>query len=88
MGGSTVLDHPANLIAACSLCNGAKADAGALTLLDLEERGLWVRKAATNLLTLQRAKETPVEALDGQRWFLVSATKRVHESEVGSGVPF
>ncbi|MDN3309584.1 hypothetical protein QWJ90_01430 [Microbacterium oryzae] len=87
-GGSPVLDHPANLIAACTLCNGAKADARSLVLLDLEERGLWIRKAATNEETLQRAKETPAEGLDGQRWFLVSATSRVHASKVGGAVPF
>lgn len=80
-GGSTVLDHPANLIAACVLCNGAKADGLALTLLDLEERGLYIRKAATNAQTLERAKQIPIESLDGERWFLISATERRHISE-------
>lgn len=80
-GGSAVLDHPSNLVAACTLCNGAKADAGALTLLELEERGLWVRKDSTNTKTLQRSRETPVEYLDGERFYLVSATERRHISE-------
>lgn len=76
MGGSVSLDHPANLIAACALCNGAKADAHALVLLELEERGLWVRPAATHADTLRRAIETPVEYLDGTRFYLISATER------------
>lgn len=80
-GGSTVLDDPANLIAACTLCNGAKADAGSLVLLDLEERGLWVRKDSTNAKTLRRSRETPVEYLDGELFYLVSATERRHISE-------
>lgn len=80
-GGSTVLDDPANLIAACALCNGAKADAGALVLMELEERGLWVRKDSTNAKTLQRSRETPVEYLDGEQFYLVSATERRHISE-------
>lgn len=76
-GGSRVLNDPACLIAACTLCNGAKADAPALVLLDLEERGLWIRKAATNAQTLERAKETPVQGLDGRWWMLRSASERV-----------
>lgn len=81
MGGSTVLDHPANLTAACTLCNSAAEDAGAILRMDLIERGLRVEKAATNERTLRRAIETPVEALDGSRWFLLSATERVHVDE-------
>lgn len=80
-GGSRELNDAVNLIAACALCNSAKADAGSLVLMDLEERGLWVRKAATNAETLKRARLTPVETLDGERWFLVSATERRHVSE-------
>lgn len=80
-GGSTVLDDPRNLIAACTLCNGKKADGHAIVLADLEERGLYIRKAATNQKTLLRAIETPVEYLDGDRFYLVSATVRRHISE-------
>lgn len=80
-GGSTVLDDPVNLIAACALCNGAKADAGSLVLMELEDRGLWVRKDSTNAKTLQRSRETPVEYLDGSQWWLISATVRRHVSE-------
>lgn len=80
-GGSTVLDDPRNLIAACTLCNGKKADGHAIVLADLESRGLYIRKAATNQKTLLRAIETPVEYLDGERFYLVSVTERRHISE-------
>lgn len=76
MGGSPILDHPANLTAACGPCNGAAEDAPALVRFDLIDRGLRVEKAATNDATLRRAIETPVEALDGERWYLISATER------------
>lgn len=81
MGGSKILNHPALLVLACSQCNGDKADAHALTLMNLEERGLWVRPAATHEATLRRAIETPVEALDGRRFYLLSATERVEVDE-------
>lgn len=77
-GGSRVLDHPAVLVLVCSLCNGAAEDAGSMLRLDLIERGLRVEKAATNAQTLERVKATPVETLDGERWFLISATERRH----------
>lgn len=75
-GGSRLLNHPANLIAACALCNGRKADAHSITLFDLEERGLWVRPSSTHEKTLARAIATPVEDLEGERWYLISATER------------
>lgn len=81
MGGSPILDHPANLVAACGPCNGAAEDAGAIVRWDLIERGLRVEKAATNDATLWRAIETPVTYLDGSRWFLLSATMRVPVDE-------
>lgn len=77
MGGSSILDHPANLTAACSICNGDAEDASAIVRMDLIERGLRVEKAATNAATLERAKNTPVEYLTGERFLLVSATERV-----------
>ncbi|WP_341935312.1 hypothetical protein MRBLWO14_000957 [Microbacterium sp. LWO14-1.2] len=80
-GGSTVLDDPANLCAVCVPCNGAAEDATSLLRMDLIERGLRVEKAATNAATLERSKATPVEYLDGERFYLVSATVRRHISE-------
>ena len=80
-GGSKVLDHPANLVAVCTVCNGQAEDAHAIVRMDLIERGLRVEKAATNAATLERAKRTPVEYLTGQRWFLISDTERRHEDE-------
>ena len=75
-GGSRVLNHPGNLAAICWACNTAKADAHALTLLDLEERGLWVRAGATHAATLQRVLETPVMDLEGRRWLLIDEHTR------------
>ncbi|ABR10449.1 hypothetical protein MPMin1_gp19 [Microbacterium phage Min1] len=66
----------------CTVCNGLAEDADAITRLDLIDRGLRVEKAATNAATLQRAMATPVESIDGERWLLLSATKRRHVSEV------
>lgn len=80
-GGSRVLNDPVNLCAICARCNSSKADAGSMLLLDLEERGLWVRKAATNAQTLERARAMPVEYPDGERFYLISATERRHVSE-------
>lgn len=77
-GGSPVLDHPANLCAVCSPCNSAAEDANGLVRFDLIERGLRVEKAATNEATLRRAIETPVEFLDGERFYLISATELRH----------
>lgn len=75
-GGSSVLDHPANLCAVCAPCNGAAEDAPALVRIDLIERGLRVVKDATNQKTLTRSMSTPVEDLEGRLWLLVSATER------------
>lgn len=75
-GGSRLLDHPANLVLVCALCNGAAEDAHAITRADLIERGLRVEKAATNAATLDRVIHTPVEYLDGSRWYLLTATTR------------
>lgn len=90
MGGSTILDDPCNLIAACTLCNGAKADGYGALLLDLESRGLYVRPGATHAKTLERARMTPVTYLDGERFYLLSSREkdgrwviaRLHESEL------
>lgn len=90
MGGSTILDDPCNLIAACTLCNGTKADGHGSMLLDLEIRGLYVRPGATHAKTLERARMTPVTYLDGERFYLLSNREkdgrwviaRLHESEL------
>ena len=78
-GGSKkgVLDHPANLIAACTICNGEKENATGQLRLNLIQRGLRVEKAATNAQTLERVKQTPVEYLDGGLFLLVSERERV-----------
>lgn len=78
-GGSKLLDHPANLILACAICNGTKESA--IVRYDLLRRGLRVEKASTNGVTLERAKLRPVEYLDGERYYLISATERRHVSE-------
>jgi 5-methylcytosine-specific restriction endonuclease McrA len=80
-GGSRVLNHPANLVAVCTPCNGAAEDAHAIVRLDLIERGLRVEKAATNEATLTRALNTVVEYLDGERYYLVDENTRTHETE-------
>lgn len=76
MGGAKVLDHGAALILACAICNGRKADAHALTLFDLEDRGLYVRAGATHAATLQRCIDTPVTDLEGRRWLLIDEHTR------------
>lgn len=80
-GGSRILNDPRVLIAACVICNGAKADAGEIVLYGLESRGLYIRKAATNHETLQRCIDMPVTDLDGEKYWLISATERRHVSE-------
>ena len=84
-GGSRILNHPGNLVAACPPCNGAAEDAHAIVRMDLIERGLRVEKAATNEATLTRALATPVEALDGEFYFLVDEHTRTHHYD---WVPF
>ncbi|QNA94221.1 hypothetical protein G4G29_14610 [Microbacterium sp. Se63.02b] len=66
---------------ACSICNGRAEDASGIVRADLIRRGLRVEKAATNAQTLQRCIDTPVEYLDGELFYLVSATERRHISE-------
>ena len=75
-GGSKLLDHPANLILACAICNGAKENAPALVRMDLIERGLRVERDSTNAKTLARVKNTPVQGLDGEWWFLIDEHTR------------
>lgn len=78
-GGSKVLDDPRNLIAACSLCNGRKETVHGAELKALIDRGVRVRKAATNAQTLDRVALVPVQYPDG-RWFLLLPDGRRQES--------
>lgn len=80
-GGSRVLNDPVNLVAVCAPCNSAAEDAPALVRIDLIDRGLRVERAATNQQTLERAAATPVEYLDGERYWLVDASTRRHVIE-------
>ena len=66
-GGSTVLDAPENLIAACPLCNGLKEDADGAYRAELVARGIRVQKRATNAQTATLATTTPVLYADG--WY-------------------
>jgi len=71
-GGSKQLNDPACLIAACVLCNGAKEDTYGEHLARLRLFGQRVWKAATNLETVQRCRDTPVTYPDGTIWKLNS----------------
>jgi hypothetical protein len=75
-GAGAVLDHGANLIGACGLCNAAKENATGQALLDLLERGLRVLPAATHRKTLERVLFTPVQVLDGSWWVPLSERDR------------
>ena len=75
-GGSRVLNDPRNLVAACARCNSDKADGTAMVLMELEDRGLYVRPAATHAATLQRCIDTPVTDLEGRRWLLIDEHTR------------
>lgn len=75
-GAGDRLDHPANLIAACSLCNGEKAKAHGQLRLDLIDRGLIVIPDSTHEKTLRRAMETPIMTLDGRLFLLTGYDTR------------
>lgn len=85
-GGSRLLNHPANLIAACVICNGDKADARGIVIIDLEDRGLYIRPDATHEKTLRRALTTPVVDLQGRWWFLIDEHTRMVTSPPAGGV--
>ena len=85
MGGSKVLNSPENLIAACSPCNGWKETAHSIELGFLIERGLRVLRAATVAETLRRCRETPIEDLTGEQWWLTADGRRV---PANTAVPF
>lgn len=71
MGGSKALNVPENLIAACHVCNGWKETAYAMELNGLIAAGLRIHRAATVQATLERCRETPVQGLDGEWWYLL-----------------
>ena len=71
MGGSKALNAFENLIAACRPCNGWKETVYAMELNSLIATGLRIHRAATVKATLQRCRETPVQGLDGEWWFLL-----------------
>lgn len=76
-GGSQLLDHHANLIAACNACNFAKerVDAGARAILI--QRGHRVEAHATHAKTLVRVQQTPYLGHDGAWYVNASDTVRV-----------
>jgi len=84
-GGSKVLDAYPVLIAACVLCNNAKENAVGEVLEELKRRGVRILKAATNVQTAKRCRETPVEYPDGTLYWLTLDGRRVN---AGQGVQF
>ena len=76
-GGSTVLDHPSNLVAACSLCNGAKETVGEGARRWLVRRGLRVVPDSTHEKTAARAAQTLVKGRDDRWYLLVDADTRI-----------
>ncbi len=86
MGGSDVLNDGRALQASCWHCNGVKSgNLHPIMRANLIERGLIVPKAATNAATLTRCAETPLEDLEGERWFLVDEHTRVHVNDAQRG---
>ena len=76
-GGSTVLDDPCVLVAACGICNGRKATVHGAERQRLIDRGVIVEKAATNASTLTRCTLTPVIYPDGTTYWLTRDGRRV-----------
>lgn len=77
MGGSSVLNDPANLVAACWSDNGWKEDSTGAERLDLVRRGVRVVPDSTHAKSLLRAQITPVEYPDGTVALLTSTGKRL-----------
>jgi hypothetical protein len=73
MGGSRILNNTVNLIAACSLCNGAKETLTGDALNDIKRRGLRLAHAGTPQQTLQYAAETSVQYRNGD-WYYLDTT--------------
>lgn len=75
-----VLDQPSMLVAACGICNGAKADG--VGRAELEARGISLRPDSTHRKTALRALVTPVTYLDGRNYYLLDDGTR-EEVDVG-----
>ena len=75
-GGSRILNDPANLIGACTSCNGLKADSSGYVRIGLIRRGILVIPSSTHEKTLTRAKETPVIYPDGVSYRLIDTSTR------------
>ncbi|MFC5126923.1 HNH endonuclease [Pseudoclavibacter helvolus] len=76
-GGSSLLNDPSNLIAACTLCNGWKEDVTGDEREELVRRGVRVIPNSTHAKTLERARETSVIYPDGSRFLLHADGSRV-----------
>ncbi|GAA5198699.1 hypothetical protein [Microbacterium jejuense] len=75
-GGSRLLNDPAVLIGACTICNGNKESTTGEVRAELIRRGLIVLPASTHEKTLARVKDTPVIYPDGSTWLLIDASTR------------
>ena len=82
MGGSRILNDPANLIASCILCNGEKENAHGDRLVELKRRGVRVIPDSTHAKTLLRAQITPVEYPDGTVALLTSSGLRLVQVQI------
>ena len=67
-GAGQRLNVPSCLVAACGLCNGAKADGVARD--DLLKRGISVLPDSTHEKTAERCRITPVTYPDGRVFYL------------------
>lgn len=67
-GAGQRLNKPSCLVAACGICNGAKADGAQRD--ELLRRGVSVLPDSTHEKTAARCLATPVEDLDGVLWWL------------------
>lgn len=77
MGGSSILNDLAVLIAACGLCNGRKEDAHGAMRRILVERGVRVVPDSTHAKTLLRCRTKSVLYPDGIRYRLTSDGQRL-----------
>lgn len=82
MGGSKELNDPVCLVAACVSCNGLKETVTGDVLDVLVERGVRVRRAATNRDTLMRCLAMPVRYRHGDWYLLRSDGGRTYLREV------
>lgn len=85
MGSSKGLDVPANLVAACSICNGLK-ESDAVFRAECTSRGLHIKRSQATALDIQHCLETPIVAPDGTLWLLTADGKR--EPYKGNWTPF